>query len=194
MGDREPTSYGSYPSSSSYRFPALDSHTPNGMRSAIIRIIPLSVMALSFVACRYEAPPAQAERPRLQTREVWQRSDLAGKRVQQKYVLRPNVITRCEAGSEIDPNGVVSTPSTTFRTRDPIHLSMWLTESPNELQLAMRVLDAEDNEIGVARRDDAGGARAVTLRVGQELKPGEYKLEGFWGGNLVCEKSIEVTE
>lgn len=150
-------------------------------------------MAIPFVACRYEAPPAETvQRPRLQPRTVWQRSDLSGKRVQQKYVLRPNVITRCEAGSQLGPDGLVSVPSGTFKTTDPIHLSMWLTQAPEDLQLVLRVLDAEENEIGVAHRDDAGGARAVTLKVGEELKPGKYRLEGFWGGNLVCEKDVEV--
>ena len=149
-------------------------------------------LAIPFVACRYESPPAEAGRPQLQVREVWQRSDLAGKRVQQKFELRPEVLSRCEAGSRLGPDGLVSTPSSTFQTGDPVYLSMWLTESPNELQLAMRVLDGDDNEIGIARRDDAGGAKAVTMKVGQALEPGQYKLEGFWGGNLVCEKGIEV--
>ena len=149
---------------------------------------------MTFVACRYEPPPAEARRPQLQTRTVWQRSDLAGKRVKQKYVLRPNVISRCESGSQLGGDGLVSVPSATFKTSDPIHLSMWLTQAPHELQLTMRVLDAEENEIGVAHRDDAGGAQAVTLKVGQDLEPGKYKLEGFWGGNLVCEKAIEVTQ
>ena len=163
------------------------------IRSAIARIILLYAASLPFVACRYEAPAADpTPRPRLQTREVWQRSDLTGKRVDQKYVLRPNVIDRCEAGAKLGPDGLVSTPTTTFKPTDPIHLSMWLRESPDELQLSMRVIDADDNEIGVAHRDNAGGAKAVTLKIGEPLKPGKYQLEGFWGGNLVCEKGIEV--
>ena len=84
------------------------------IRSAIARIILLYVGSIAFVACRYEAPPAQAPHPRLRTREVWHRSDLAGKRMQEKYVLRPNVITRCEAGSVLSSDGLVSTPSTSF--------------------------------------------------------------------------------
>ena len=151
-------------------------------------------VAIPFVACRYEAPAADpTPRPRLQTREVWRRSDLSGKRIDQKYVLRPNVITRCESGSQLGPDGLVSVPSSEFKTSDPVHLSMWLTQAPDELQLSMRVLDADENEIGIAHRDDAGGAKAITLKIGEELKPGHYKLEGFWGGNLVCEKEIEVS-
>jgi hypothetical protein len=162
-------------------------------RSPIARIVILYVLAAASVACRYEAPPAEAKHPQLQTRTVWQRTDLTGKQVKEKVILRPDVLSRCEAGSQLGPDGLVSLPSDTFRAADPIHLSMWIKEAPEGLQLAMRVLDAEDNEIGIAHRDDAGGAKAITMNVGEKLAPGKYKLEGYWGGNLVCEKAIEVT-
>jgi hypothetical protein len=161
-------------------------------RSAITRIILLYVFAIPFVACRYEPPPPAPQRPRLQTRTIWQRSDLSGKRVRQKYVLRPDVLTRCEAGSLLGPDGLVSIPASEFKTTDPIHLSMWLAESPSELQIAMRVLNADDNEIGIVCRDIVAGTQAITMKVGDELKPGRYTLEGFWGGNLVCEKGVRV--
>lgn len=151
------------------------------------------VAATAFVACRYEPPPPEAERPRLQTRAVSQRTDLSGKRIEEKFELRPDVLSRCEAGSQLGPDGLVSQPAATFKTSDPVHLSMWLAQAPKELQIALRVLDADGNEIGVARRDDAGGAKVITMRVGKNLEPGTYKLEGFWGGNLVCEKEIEVS-
>jgi len=163
-------------------------------RSAIARIVLLYVIAATIVACRYEPPPPEPQRPRLQTRTIWLRSDLAGKRVQQKYALRPDVLTRCEAGSQLGPDGLVSAPAATFKPADAIHLSMWLAETPAELQVAMRVVDADDREIGIARRDIPAGANAVTMKVGEDLKPGRYKLEGFWGGNLVCEKSVRVGE
>lgn len=124
---------------------------------------------------------------------MWQRTDLSGKRIEQKFELRPDVLSRCEAGSQLGPDGLVSQPAATFRTSDPVHLSMWLAQAPQELQVALRVLDADGNEIGVARRDDAGGLKAITMRVGEDLQPGNYTLEGFWGGNLVCEKQIEVS-
>lgn len=148
--------------------------------------------ALVVAACRYEPPPAEGPRPQLRQRTVWQRTDLAGKRVTQKFVLQPKVLSRCEAGSQLGNDGLVATAADTFAENDPIYLSMWLSEAPEGLQLALRVVDDEDNEIGTARRDDAGGLRAATMQVGEPLEPGSYKLEGFWGGNLVCEKNITV--
>ena len=156
------------------------------MRCAVL------LLAIVFAACRYEPPPAEGPRPQLRQRTVWQRTDLAGKKVTQKFVLQPKVLTRCEAGSQLGNDGLVAQPAAEFRENDPIYLSMWLAEAPEGLQLALRVVDDEENEIGTARRDDAGGARAATLEVGEPLKPGRYKLEGFWGGNLACEKSISV--
>jgi hypothetical protein len=156
------------------------------IRSTIVILVTLGI------ACRYEAPPAQPKRPELQTRTVWVRTDLSGKQVRQRVDLMPEVLSRCESGSRLGPDGLVSQPSSSFKTTDPIHLSMWIREAPEGLQLAMRVLDSDGNEIGIARRDHAGGAKAVTMQVGEELRPGKYKLEGYWGGNLVCEKEVEV--
>lgn len=156
------------------------------------RILLFYAFAAACVACRYEAPPPGPARPQLRERTIWQRTDLTGKQIRQRFVLQPKVLSRCEAGSQLGNDQLVSAPSSTFRSGDPIYLSMWLAEAPEGLQVALRVLDAEEKEIGVARRDDAGGLRAVTLQVGEELAPGKYKLEGFWGGNLVCEKQISV--
>lgn len=162
------------------------------IRTTITRIILLYAFTATFVACRYEPPAAEGPRPQLKSRTVWVRTDLTGKRIKQKFVLQPQVLSRCEAGAQLGPGGVVSVPASTFKTTDPVHLTMWLKEAPDELQVSLRVLDSEENEVGVARRNDVGGAKAVTLRVGEELGVGKYKLEGFWGGNLVCEKGVEV--
>jgi hypothetical protein len=148
--------------------------------------------AFALAGCRYEAPPAEGPRPVLRQRTVWQRTDLAGKQVSQKFVLQPKVLSRCEAGSQLGNDSLVASPASEFGENDSIYLSMWLAEAPEGLQLALRVVDEEGNEIGTARRDDAGGARAATLQVGEALEPGRYTLEGFWGGNLVCEKPISV--
>ncbi|HUR82075.1 MAG TPA: hypothetical protein VM733_15020 [Thermoanaerobaculia bacterium] len=128
----------------------------------------------------------------MRQRTVWQRSDLAGKKVSQKFVLQPQVLSRCEVGSRLGNDNLVAAPVSTFGEQDSIYMSMWLNEAPEGLQLSMRVLDADENEIGTASRDDAGGARAVTMQVGETLGPGRYTLQGFWGGNMVCEKEISV--
>ena len=150
------------------------------------------LVAIACAACRYEPPAAEGPRPQLGQRTVWQRTDLTGKRVSQKFTLQPQVLSRCEVGTQLGGDGLVAKPASTFGGKDPIYLSMWLAEAPEGLQLAMRVVDDEGNEVGTARRDDAGGARAVTLHVGEQLQPGTYTLEGFWGGNLACEKPISV--
>jgi len=157
-----------------------------------MRIAFIVVAAALTVACRYEAPPRQAAPPQLRQRTVWQRTDLAGKKITQKFVLQPRVLSRCEVGSRLGSDSLVAAPALTFGENEPIYMSMWLAEAPEGLQLSMRVLDADENEIGTASRDDVGGARAATMQVGEPLQPGRYTLQGFWGGNLVCEKQISV--
>jgi hypothetical protein len=150
------------------------------------------LFVIACAACRYEPPAAEAPRPQLRQKTVWQRTDLTGKRITQKFTLQPRVLSRCEAGTELGGDGLVARPASTFGEQDAVYLSMWLAEAPEGLQLALRVVDDDGNEVGTARRDDAGGARAVTLHVGEPLQSGNYTLEGFWGGNLVCEKPISV--
>ena len=159
----------------------------------IQRIALFYVLTALCVACRYEPPANGGPGRRVTQRTVWVRTDLSGKRVRQKFVLQPQVLSRCEAGTRLSPDNLVAEPASKFKKGEPVYLSMWLAEAPEGLQVSLRVLDANEDEIGTARRDDAGGLKAVTLHVGEELEPGRYKLEGFWGGNLVCEKWVEVT-
>ena len=74
---------------------------------------------------------------------------------------------------------------------EPIALTLELLESPQELQVSARVLDAK-GEI-VAEADAPGeGKKSVTLTVKEKVKPGKYRLAGYWGGNVVCEREITV--
>ena len=106
-------------------------------------------------------------------------------------VLPLNVVPQCYSGSILGDNGAVSTASTSFGRKDPIYFSMWLKEAPAGLRVSVKMLDDKGKEVAVVPRD-AAGLKIATLTIPAPPKPGKYKLEGYWGGNLVCERNVEI--
>ena len=37
------------------------------------------------------------------------------------------------------------------------------------------------------------GAKVATFAFKRKLAPGKYRVEAYWGGNVVADKSFEVT-
>lgn len=111
--------------------------------------------------------------------------------VDKVIVLPLNVVPQCVSGSILGDNGAVSTASTSFGRKDPIYFSMWLKEAPAGLRVSVKMLDEKGKEVAVVPRD-AAGLEIATLTIPAPPKPGKYKLEGYWGGNLVCERDVEI--
>lgn len=153
------------------------------------RPLVLVCCALSFgmVACNRDEPPpvpetgaSAAEAPPVGAPP----GDVANDFGEVTIPLRPNVVTRCVAGSG-------GSERTTFATGEPVELMMVLAEAPPELKVAARLVDADDAV--VARADTpAGGKQSVTVAIQQKIEPGKYRLEGYWGGNLVCQHDVTV--
>lgn len=80
---------------------------------------------------------------------------------------------------------------TEFAAADPIALTLELLESPQELQVSARILDAKGETVAEAAAPGEG-KKSVTLTVKEKVKPGTYRLAGYWGGNVVCEREITV--
>jgi hypothetical protein len=107
--------------------------------------------------------------------------------------LRPDVIARCEAGSVLGADGAVSAAKTSFTPKDPLHVSLWLEEAPEGLQVSVKLIDAGGTEVANVPRN-AEKLKVVTLKIPTPKEAGRYKLEGYWGGNVVCEKNVDVTK
>ena len=144
-------------------------------------------LVVLLAGCRPDEPPpvpetsaAAAERAPVAEPPL----NVANDRVEVTIPLRPNVITRCVAGSG-------GAEKTTFAPGEPIELTLDLAEAPPELKVAARLLDS--NKAVVARADvPAGGKQSVTVVLRQPVERGSYQLEGYWGGNLVCEHAITI--
>jgi hypothetical protein len=139
-------------------------------------------------ACRKEEAPATATR-----RAATSTTPPPGPpNVNVAIRLAPGEISRCELGTALGESGTVDEAKTAIAKKDPVYISIWLSEAPEELQVSAKFLDGDGTEAAVVRKDDAGGAKVVTLKLDKSLKPGTYKVEGYWGGNLGCEKTLEI--
>ena len=139
------------------------------------------VAVLLAVACRNETPAPAAQQttePPASTTVAAPPRDLSGQKVDTTVTIPPVPVTDCAVRPSLNAG-------------EPIDFVMRLSDAPAELQVSVRVMKGEE-EVAVVRQA-AEGKKVVTLRL-PKLKPGKYKLEGIWGGNLGCEQEIEVTK
>ena len=160
--------------------------------AAMARMTFLIALVL-LAACRKEAPaPPPAQPTSTVTALSGDPQDMKDKQVNTVVTIPLDVVPQCYAGSILGGNGAVSKGSTTFGPKDAIYFSMWLKEAPAGLRVSVKVLDEKEKEVNVVSQD-AANLKIATLTI-PAPKPGKYKLEGYWGGNVACEKGIEVTK
>jgi hypothetical protein len=140
------------------------------------RCIFVALLLLS-IACRREVAeaPAQQATTTNTTTVADPPKDLSGQKVEMTVpVVAP--VSDC----------VVKSPLTAGEQAD---FTMHLAEAPEKLRVGVRILRGEEEVTIVSA--PAEGKKVVTLRL-PELKAGKYKLVGLWGGNVGCEREIEV--
>jgi hypothetical protein len=102
--------------------------------------------------------------------------------------------TQTRLGSATGPDGTVTAEKDTFKSGEPIILSMVIQQSPAHLQMSARWYDAKDKIIEEDRRP-MNGTKVVAFKyIGKKLKPGTYRVVGYWGGNVAAEKTFTVTK
>ena len=152
------------------------------------------VLLVAAAACRKEAAPAPGTAPAKTTTAVTttaqKTQDLSNAKVNQVIPVPPRVVPRCSAGSVLGADGSAS-PKTDFARKDKIYFSMWLNEAPPGLQVSVKIFDEKDQPV-TAVPMPAEGKKLATVEVPRPPKPGKYRLEGYWGGNWVCEQYIDV--
>lgn len=143
----------------------------------------------AVAACRKESGGTTARQTRVHTTVIPENEA----RKQLRTVLRPvpYFMESSALGTQVGADGTVVTDENIFRPGEPIYLTMRLHESPVGLRTGVKWFDASDKQLA-AEQKEMDGAKVVTFELRQKLKPGKYRVEGYWGGNVAAEKPFEV--
>jgi hypothetical protein len=157
----------------------------------------LYAATLLSVSCRRETAqgPAAKKEPAKTTTAVVQQ-DLRNAKV--KTVVGTAVVeqtTSARLGSHASPEGLVIEEKSTFKAGEPIILSMTVQQSPAGLQMSAVWEDAKGKTLDQDRKSMKGGKIATFAYAGKKkLPPGQYKVIGYWGGNIAAERKFTVTK
>jgi len=102
--------------------------------------------------------------------------------------------TDARLGSHANPSGVVIEQTSDFTSGAPVILSMTVKQSPSGLQMSAIWKDAKGKVLDQERKPMNGAKTATFSYGGKKLKPGDYSVTGYWGGNIATEKKFKVTK
>lgn len=103
----------------------------------------------------------------------------------------PNVLDKSLLGSKLAADGTVAEETATFKPGEVVALTIWLKQSPVGLNTGVIWYGTDDTVLAREQRPMNGGT-VVTYSLKQKLKPGTYRVEGYWGGNVVADKTFAV--
>lgn len=133
------------------------------------------------------APPAKPQETLAGMKQDLRRADI------DKIVTPvPPFIESCAIGGTPSADGTVTGEEKQFHEGHAIYLTERFQESPAGLQASIRLYDAKKHLVLNETRS-MNGAKVVTFTIPPaHVKPGFYRIEGYWGGNIACEYSVTV--
>ena len=152
------------------------------------RAIAILACALAFGSCRKNEPEAAKPR-RVVTTVIPEDARSEKKRVFVKPA--PDILDRSALGTRLAADGTVAAEESVFNQGQPIALTIWLKQSPPGLATGATWLGPHDKKILHEQRP-MNCAKVATFVLRQKLPPGPYRVEGYWGGNLVADKPFVV--
>jgi hypothetical protein len=102
--------------------------------------------------------------------------------------------TNARLGSRANPDGLVIEEKSEFKSGEPLVLSMTVKQSPSGLQMSAVWRDDKGKVLDQERKDMKGAKIATFGYGGKKLKPGNYAVTGYWGGNIAGEKKFRVVK
>jgi hypothetical protein len=104
----------------------------------------------------------------------------------------PQFIDHSLLGAQLGPDGMVSKETDSFTPGEPIYLILVLRESPPGLQTSAVWSNAEKKQLRVERKQMNGAKVATFSFRDPKMKPGHYRVVGYWGGNIAAEREFNV--
>lgn len=139
-----------------------------------------------------KAGPAPAKTP--QETLAGMKQDLRRADIDKIVTPVPPFVESCAIGSALGPDGSVTGEEKQFHEGHPIYLTERFQQSPAGLQASIRVYDARKHLILEETRPMKGAKVATFTIPPKQVKPGFYRVEGYWGGNIACEYAVNVIQ
>ena len=142
-----------------------------------------------FVACEQKGPtPAQ----RKATTTAVKPADVSRAKISEVIQPAPQFIDHAVVGSQLGPDGLVTGENLSIPAGQPVYLTMILRESPPGLQTSA-VWTTMDKKPLRTERKVMNGAKAATFGFKDpKMKPGRYRVVGYWGGNIAVQREFEI--
>ncbi len=106
----------------------------------------------------------------------------------------PPVLEQAKLGSNLNKRRDVDQEKTSFTRNEPVHLTMWLLESPPGLQAGVRWFDDTGIVVSEERRP-MFGMKVATFTLGvKNPKAGNYRAIGYYGDKIAVEYNFAITE
>jgi hypothetical protein len=152
----------------------------------------LLFLALAVVACSPKVETTTSKTTRTTTVAIPENA--AKKTVDAVIQPLPTFVNKSMIGSALGPDGMVTTEVTSFKRGETVYLSLWLNESPVGLHTGAKWFDSADKQVDAEERPMNGAKLATFALKTAKLKPGNYRAEGFWGGNRAANKDFVITK
>ena len=144
--------------------------------------------ALALGSCGKNEPAPQVRR-RVITTVIPEDAKGEKKRAFVKPV--PDILEKSAIGKTLAADGTVSQEEVLFSPGQPVSLTIWLKQSPPGLATGVKWLDPKEKVLAQEQRP-MNGAKVTTFTLRQKLAPGRYRVIGYWGGNVVADRTVEV--
>ena len=145
---------------------------------------------LGLLACQKGEAPATARRT-LPPRTI--PSDVRNAKVNEVITPLPQFIDHAVIGAELDKSGMVAKDTDTIHAGNPVYVTMVFRESPPGLQASAVWLTAKGQTLRTERKE-MNGSKVATFSWSDKVKPGRYKVKGYWGGNLAVDREFEIVK
>lgn len=113
------------------------------------------------------------------------------KKKEQDLVRPVAPIEKALLGAQLGPDGTVSQETDHFEAGQTVYLTLRLHDSPVGLK-TNAVWYGPGQKLISSEQKEMNGAKLATFALTAKLPPGQYRVEGHWGGNLAADKTFEV--
>ena len=86
------------------------------------------------------------------------------------------------------------TEKNTFKSGEPIVVTITLRDNPKGVQLKTQWFDAKKKMLKEDKKELVGQNSTTFTWSGKKLKPGKYRVVSFWGENAAGDHEFEVTK